>query len=280
MQRRRGRGLHVARGRQPAAKVAPCERASPASDSDSTADDVDTSTAPVAMIAAAAAASAARAARRIRPTAVAASVAAAAAFKDEDAEQPPDALSTDPAQPETRGSRYIEKLVAQAAVRKDDAEAALERRLARERQDEDGMYADKERFVTGAYKDKLAQREAAGLDEVAAGKGIPSVAQKHDLERGPLNHQAAPTCEVVPGQGRNGRREWPPMRGTDVDEERRHPARLSESTKPVFKLRPLRGLRRNDSAAIEAYRQRYFARRDARAKASAEGRISNSLVPW
>lgn len=59
-----------------------------------------------------------------------------------------------------RESRYIRKLVVKAEERREEAERVAERRVIKEREEEDGTFADKDRFVTAAYKEKLAERAA------------------------------------------------------------------------------------------------------------------------
>ncbi|XP_059072172.1 uncharacterized protein LOC131050636 [Cryptomeria japonica] len=61
-------------------------------------------------------------------------------------------------------SKYIGKLIHKAQVRKQEQEIIYERQLAKERSKEDHLYADKEKFVTSAYKKKLAE-QAQWLEE-------------------------------------------------------------------------------------------------------------------
>ncbi|ESZ90322.1 putative Nuclear speckle splicing regulatory protein 1 like protein [Sclerotinia borealis F-4128] len=53
---------------------------------------------------------------------------------------------------EERKPKYMSHLIAAAAVRKRDSTIAEEKKLAREREAEGDEYADKEKFVTSAYK--------------------------------------------------------------------------------------------------------------------------------
>lgn len=59
--------------------------------------------------------------------------------------------------------KYMSNLLAAAAVRKRDATIAEEKKLAREREAEGDEYADKEKFVTSAYKKQ--QEENRRLEE-------------------------------------------------------------------------------------------------------------------
>lgn len=62
-----------------------------------------------------------------------------------------------------RKPKYMTNLLAAAAVRKRDATIAEEKKLAREREAEGEEYADKEKFVTSAYKKQ--QEENRRLEE-------------------------------------------------------------------------------------------------------------------
>ncbi|KAG9233953.1 putative nuclear speckle splicing regulatory protein 1 like protein [Amylocarpus encephaloides] len=62
-----------------------------------------------------------------------------------------------------RKPKYMTNLLAAAAVRKRDATIAEEKKLARDREAEGDEYADKEKFVTSAYKKQ--QEEARRLEE-------------------------------------------------------------------------------------------------------------------
>jgi len=54
-------------------------------------------------------------------------------------------------------SQYISKLKATAAVREKEKDRIYERRLLKERQQEDAEFGDKPKFVTSAYKQKLME---------------------------------------------------------------------------------------------------------------------------
>lgn len=60
--------------------------------------------------------------------------------------------------------RYIQTLIDKAKVREREHEIIYERKLAKERTKEDHLFADKDKFVTGAYKRKLAE-QAKWLEE-------------------------------------------------------------------------------------------------------------------
>lgn len=57
-----------------------------------------------------------------------------------------------------RKPQYIAKLMEKAKQREREHEIVYERKLAKERSQEDHLYADKDKFVTSAYKKKLAEQ--------------------------------------------------------------------------------------------------------------------------
>ncbi|XP_065017803.1 uncharacterized protein LOC135644261 [Musa acuminata AAA Group] len=63
-----------------------------------------------------------------------------------------------------RNSKYIETLMEKAKQREGEHEIVYERKLLKERSKDDHLFADKEKFVTGAYKKKIAEQEK-WLDE-------------------------------------------------------------------------------------------------------------------
>ena len=60
--------------------------------------------------------------------------------------------------------KYIQKLIDKAKEREREHEIIYEKKLAKERSQDDALYADKDKFVTGAYKKKLAE-QAMWLEE-------------------------------------------------------------------------------------------------------------------
>ncbi|URE32288.1 coiled-coil domain-containing protein 55 [Musa troglodytarum] len=61
-------------------------------------------------------------------------------------------------------SKYIEALMEKAKQREREHEVVYERKLLKERSKDDHLFADKEKFVTSAYKKKLAE-QAKWLEE-------------------------------------------------------------------------------------------------------------------
>ncbi|XVF46984.1 hypothetical protein PTKIN_Ptkin03bG0072600 [Pterospermum kingtungense] len=57
-----------------------------------------------------------------------------------------------------RKPKYIHNLIKKAEKRKWEQEIVYERKLVKERSKEDHLYADKDKFVTSAYKKKLAEQ--------------------------------------------------------------------------------------------------------------------------
>ncbi|XP_057521689.1 uncharacterized protein LOC130801813 [Amaranthus tricolor] len=60
---------------------------------------------------------------------------------------------------EQRQPKYIQALMEKAKRREREQEIVYERKLAKERSQEDHLFADKDKFVTSAYKRKLAEQE-------------------------------------------------------------------------------------------------------------------------
>lgn len=54
--------------------------------------------------------------------------------------------------------RYIQGLIDKAKQREREHEIVYERKLAKERSEDEHLYADKDKFVTSAYKKKLAEQ--------------------------------------------------------------------------------------------------------------------------
>jgi coiled-coil domain-containing protein 55 len=54
-------------------------------------------------------------------------------------------------------SRYIDSLKAAAKVREKEKDRRFERKLLKERNEEDGEFGDKPKFITSAYKHKLQE---------------------------------------------------------------------------------------------------------------------------
>ncbi|PON50908.1 hypothetical protein PanWU01x14_220400 [Parasponia andersonii] len=57
-----------------------------------------------------------------------------------------------------RKPKYIQNLLRKAELRQKEQEIVYERKLAKERSQEDHLYADKDKFVTSAYKKKLVEQ--------------------------------------------------------------------------------------------------------------------------
>ncbi|KAI0386280.1 hypothetical protein F5Y04DRAFT_119415 [Hypomontagnella monticulosa] len=95
-----------------------------------------------------------------------------------------------------RKPKYMKNLLASAAVRKRDALIAEEKKIARERAEEGEEYADKEKFVTEAYKkqqeeNRRIEEEERRREEEEARKnkgGGMTAFYKDLLERGDQRH--------------------------------------------------------------------------------------------
>ena len=71
--------------------------------------------------------------------------------------------------------KYISGLLATAATRKLDHLRAEEKMMQREREAEGDEFADKEEFVTQAYKDQMAEVRRAEEEEIRRGLSLLSV---------------------------------------------------------------------------------------------------------
>jgi coiled-coil domain-containing protein 55 len=65
-----------------------------------------------------------------------------------------------------RKSRYIAQLKEAADFRKREQDVTYERRLMKERENEDELYGDKEKFITSAYRKKLEEDEKWKKEEL------------------------------------------------------------------------------------------------------------------
>lgn len=189
-----------------------------------------------------------------------------------------------------RRSRYIQRLVDSAKVRRDESERVAERRMVREREKEDALYAGKERFVTTKYKERLEESERRRKDEKEEERVRGNVS---DFYKGLLKGRNAAMGgrEDARAEGERDVRDGGDARsaGRDPSQELRSAdraprdvhshvedaargaeAQMKSDGGPVAtrargkRKRGKRGARRNDAAAIEAYRRRYFERRARR----------------
>lgn len=179
--------------------------------------------------------------------------------RDDDEQARQRALAQSRSDARQRESKYIPKLVQAAEQRKLEAERAAERRIMRQRHDEQTQFADKEQFVTRAYKRALKQRDLQQPHDNV-------LSTSHHADRADAQQATSPTrrhsstADALKRPRAAPRAPARPVARPDYPQQSLvHPASPSAAQK-----QPLRGLRRNDEMSIEAYRQRYFARRAAR----------------
>ncbi|KAK1236537.1 hypothetical protein PQX77_000230 [Marasmius sp. AFHP31] len=112
-----------------------------------------------------------------------------------------------------RKPRYIEGLLASAQTRKLDHLRAEEKMMQREREQEGDEFADKEAFVTQAYKDQMAEvrraeEEEKEREELQKKKGGPTTGMAHFyrklLEDSEQVHDAAVAATQKPVIGPQG----------------------------------------------------------------------------
>lgn len=75
------------------------------------------------------------------------------------------AAATKPKEPEEKKSRYIGDLLKAAKQRERERDVIHERKVAKEQAQEEAEYKGKDKFVTKAYKQKLAERELWAQEE-------------------------------------------------------------------------------------------------------------------
>ncbi|MBA0658186.1 hypothetical protein Goklo_010417, partial [Gossypium klotzschianum] len=90
-------------------------------------------------------------------------------------EQHKKALKEDPLVFDYDGPKYFHNLVKKVEQRKWEQEIVYERKLVKERSKEDHLYADKDKFVTSAYKKKLAE-QAKWMEE----ERLPQLREEKD----------------------------------------------------------------------------------------------------
>ena len=125
-----------------------------------------------------------------------------------------------------RESKYIASLLETAEERKREQDVQYERQLSKERAAEDHLFGDKERFVTAAYKKKLAEEEKWKAEqkekqEREERNAVEKVGHMGDFYRNILRNNVAfgtaTTKEEVKSGGDGGKQEV--KRGTDGGQE-------------------------------------------------------------
>ncbi|KAJ8903249.1 hypothetical protein NDN08_004358 [Rhodosorus marinus] len=209
-----------------------------------------------------------------------------------------------------RESKYISKLKATAEDRQEEHERVMERKIQREQEEDAHLYGDKEKFVTRAYKEKLderkqkdAEREAKEKAEEASdsagrknmtsfyynmlNREQPAEGKTKDADQ-TLNaaeeddHRAARGMSLslknADPKFEEAQHSSQPRRGDSDrtnDEQGSRPGATEaqpEAKKETKRERAVRlNKRRNDDAAIEAARQRYFKRVAEKEEKTAEG---------
>lgn len=143
-----------------------------------------------------------------------------------------------------RESKYIGRLMAKAKEREREQDIIYERKLAKEREKEDHLYGDKEKFVTRAYREKMAE-QARFLEEEKmrdAAEAAQDVTKREDLSdfyrnlyKGTAARDAAPVKSVggaaprhpaaIPLEGEGA----PPAAGSEASRSRDLPLPHAES---------------------------------------------------
>ena len=105
-----------------------------------------------------------------------------------------------------RKSRYVETLIAKQKERAREEAIAYERRLLRERQKEDHLYADKEKFVTASYRAKLEAdakwlAEDRARDDAEAAEDVTKRGDMSDFHRNLMTRNASAGADAGIGAG-------------------------------------------------------------------------------
>lgn len=105
-----------------------------------------------------------------------------------------------------RKSRYIETLIAKQKERAREEAIVYERRLLRERQKEDHLYADKEKFVTASYRAKLEAdakwlAEDRARDDAEAAEDVTKRGDMSDFHRNLMTRNASAGADAGIGAG-------------------------------------------------------------------------------
>ena len=105
-----------------------------------------------------------------------------------------------------RKSRYVETLIAKQKERAREEAIVYERRLLKERQKEDHLYADKEKFVTASYRAKLEAdakwlAEDRARDDAEAAEDVTKRGDLSDFHRNLMTRNASAGADAGIGAG-------------------------------------------------------------------------------
>ena len=105
-----------------------------------------------------------------------------------------------------RKSRYVETLMAKQRERAREEAVVYERRLLKERQKEDHLYADKEKFVTASYRAKLEAdakwlAEDKARDDAEAAEDVTKRGDLSDFHRNLMTRNASAGADAGIGAG-------------------------------------------------------------------------------
>ena len=178
-----------------------------------------------------------------------------------------------------RKSRYVETLMARRDEREREDAVLKERRLVREREREDHLYGDKEKFVTAAYKKKL-EKDEAWLAEDKARDDAEARNAAEARERGDAEFRfgAIRRDALERAVGRAGQKEDANAGTTEPIEpiEPTEPTEPIEPTEPETERRKAQGDETTTRADVGVAPRRSSANRTSaaspRAKKSSEAR--------
>ncbi|CAA6660615.1 unnamed protein product [Spirodela intermedia] len=195
-----------------------------------------------------------------------------------------------------RKPKYILKLMEKAKEREREHEIVYEKKLLKERSKDDHLFSDKEKFVTSGYKKKLAE-QAKWLEEERLRELREA---KNDVTKGDLtdfyfnlNKNVAfgaggsepkkPSVTPEPAPDRPAERQVKeysqplasPSRASTPDNRRRSRPAAAEEAEEAGAAKeqpPVERYKRTEDA-VAAARDRYLARKRARARSSSEAAL-------
>ena len=132
-----------------------------------------------------------------------------------------------------RKSRYVETLMAKQRERAREEAVVYERRLLKERQKEDHLYADKEKFVTASYRAKLEAdakwlAEDKARDDAEAAEDVTKRGDLSDFHRNLMTRNASAGADA--GIGAGGRKAPEPASETAEQIAAREAKEAAEET--------------------------------------------------
>ena len=153
-----------------------------------------------------------------------------------------------------RKSRYVETLMAKQRERAREEAVVYERRLLKERQKEDHLYADKEKFVTASYRAKLEAdakwlAEDKARDDAEAAEDVTKRGDLSDFHRNLMTRNASAGADA--GIGAGGRKAPEPKASEPAPRPRSRSPRARRRRRPKRRAGGYERRRRRRGRGIE-----------------------------